>query len=57
MFSYEPGTAMITGTAPARRVGFFVSNGTVEHDREHRTTLRRCSLLGSGFNTDRVLCP
>ncbi|MEI2639398.1 MAG: hypothetical protein V9F03_10430 [Microthrixaceae bacterium] len=28
MFSYEPGTAMITGTAPARRVGFFVSNGT-----------------------------
>ncbi|MEI2639413.1 MAG: hypothetical protein V9F03_10505 [Microthrixaceae bacterium] len=28
VFSYEPGTAMITGTAPARRVGFFVSNGT-----------------------------
>ena len=28
VFSYEAGTGMITGTAPARRVGFFPTNGT-----------------------------
>ncbi|MEI2639382.1 MAG: hypothetical protein V9F03_10350 [Microthrixaceae bacterium] len=28
VFSYEPSAAMIAGTAPARRVGFFPTSGT-----------------------------
>ncbi|MEI2639391.1 MAG: hypothetical protein V9F03_10395 [Microthrixaceae bacterium] len=57
VFSYEPGTAMITGTAPAQTGRVLRVERHREHDRQHRTALRRCSRLGSEHHTDRQLRP